>query len=340
MFTYGEHCMFMNMEEREIIETALENINLVLKVSGHWAEFPNKELDAYVTLNFQDGPITFETEIKIELREHFIQKLIYLGDKYPNFLLLAYRIYPKYKKLLQELGINYLEANGNAFIKKHGIFILIDNHPSLKELEGETNRAYTKTGLRVFFQLLLANTNLFATQRELAEQAGVALGNVPQVIKGLKKADLLLKKNEFGYQWKNKEEAISQWISGYRTALKPALFLGKFRLPNDKPWTEIPLITPRTKWGGEPGGDILTNYLRPEKFILFTDLKRIDFIKAARLTPDSNGEIELYETFWKKGDKEEKSAPPLLVYADLIINEDKRSLDTAQIIYERYLQEL
>lgn len=328
------------MKEQEIIETALTNLEPVLKLSGHWASFPNEELDAYLTLNFPDGPITFETEVKKELREHTVQKLTFLEKKYPNFLLLAYRIYPKYKKVLQELGINYLEANGNFFIRKKGIFILIDNHPPLKEFEPETNRAYTKTGLRVFFQLLLTNANLFTTQRELAEKAGVALGNVPQVIKGLKKAGLLLKKNELGYQWKNKEEAISQWISGYRTTLKPAIFLGKFRLPNNRSWTEIPLVSTGTKWGGEPGGDILTNYLRPEKFIMFTDLNRLDFIKSTRLTPDSNGEIEVYETFWKNEDEKVKNAPPLLVYADLIINLDKRSLETAQIINERHLQEL
>lgn len=328
------------MNEQEIIETALNSIKPVLKISGHWADFPNNELDAYVTLNFPDGPITFQTEIKKELREHTIQKLISLREKYRDFLLLAYRIYPKYKKLLQDLGINYLEANGNVFIQKPGKFILIDNHPPLKELETETNRAYTKTGLRVFFQLLLTNTNLFATQRELAEKAGVGLGNVPQVIKGLKKTGLLLKKNELGFQWKNKEEAISHWISGYRTTLKPTLFRGRFKLPNNTPWTEVPLNSPGTKWGGEPGGDILTNYLRPEKLILFTDLNRMDFIKSTRLTPDPKGEIEVYETFWNQGDEEKNSAPPLLVYADLIINEDKRSIETAQMIYERYLQEL
>lgn len=56
--------------------------------------------------------------------------------------------------------------------------------------------------------------------------------------------------------------------------------------------------------------------------------------------PDTNGEIEVYETFWEKGYEKEKCAPPLLVYADLIINGDKRSLETAKIIYDQYLTEL
>ena len=328
------------MKEQEIIEQALASINPVLKAPGNWAEYPHRELDAYVTLYFPSGAVTFETEVKYEIRESLLRNLRLLADDFPNFLLVAYRIYPKYKKLLQNMGINYLEANGNAFIKKDGIFILIDQNPPLREIQTEANRAFTKAGLRVFFQLLISNTNLFATQRELAEQAGVALGNIPLVLKGLKTMGFLLNKNDLGYQWANKEEAISQWINAYQTTLKPTLFQGRYRLPKDSDWRNILLPTSKTCWGGEPGGDILTNYLRPEKFILFTDLKKTDFIKATRLLPDPTGELKLYETFWKIGQVEDRTAPPLLVYADLIFNGDKRSLETAKLIYDRYIQEL
>lgn len=330
----------MNMNEREIIEIALASLKQELKVTGYWTEFDHRELDAYLTLSFADNTITFEAEVKYDIRESILRNLKLLADEHPNFLLVSYRLYPKYKKLLQEMSINYLEANGNAFIKKQGVFILIDKYPTLKEPEKDANRAFTKTGLRVFFQLLVSNENLFITQRDLAKQAGVSLGNIPLVLKGLKTLGLLLKKNELGYQWANKSEAIDEWVTGYRNTLKPTLFQGRYRLPSDKPWTSIHLTTPKTRWGGEPGGDLLTNYLRPEKFILFTDLKKTEFIKTTRLMPDPHGEIEVYETFWEKGNEKEKCAPPVLVYADLIINGDKRSLETAQIIYERYLTEL
>ncbi|WP_339878845.1 type IV toxin-antitoxin system AbiEi family antitoxin [uncultured Algoriphagus sp.] len=328
------------MEEREIIETALENLNRTLTIQAHWDGLNHRELDAYITLNLLESPITFEAEVKYEIRESILRNLKLLEEENSNFLLIAYRLYPKYKKLLQEMGINYLEANGNVFIKKQGIFILINQYPLLKEPEKEANRAFTKTGLRVFFQLLVSNENLFKTQRDLAEQAVVALGNIPLVLKGLKTIGLLLKKNDLGYEWANKDEAVDHWITGYRDTLKAALYQGRYRLPKDKLWTQIHLPTPKTRWGGEPGADLLTNYLRPEKFTLFTDLKKTEFIKATRLMPDPNGEIAVYETFWEKGNEKEGCVPPLLVYADLIINGDKRSLETAKLIYEKYLTEL
>lgn len=328
------------MRTEEIIELTFHNLFPLLQSEGKWEPHQQRELDAYITLHFSEGDIRFDAEVKQEVRENILRTIQELKRIYPNFLLVAYRIYPKYRQLLQEMDINYLEANGNAYIRKNGKLILIDKFPPLKEKGEEANRAFTKTGLRVFFQLLIDNKNLEINQRDLAEQAGVALGNIPLVLQGLTNIGLLVKKNRHGYHWTKKEDAIGFWIDGYRNTLKATLYQGKYRLPHDKPWSAIHLPTPKTVWGGEPGGDLLTNYLRPEKFILFTDLKKTEFIKTTRLLPDPNGEIEVYATFWEKGNVKEGCAPTLLVYADLVINGDKRSLDTAKLIHENYLTEL
>jgi len=328
------------MKEKEILDQAIHTFTPLLQGNGHWEYHGDKVMDAYLNLEFPKGNLKFNVEVKQEVREHIIRNLQELNEKYPNFLLVAYRIYPKYRDLLREMGINYLEANGNAYIRTKDHYIWIDKFPTLKGVEEETNRAFTKTGLKVFFQLLVDNQNLNINQRELAVQAGVALGNIPLVLKGLKTAGLLVNKNKSGYQWTNKEEAIAQWINGYRTTLKAALLQGRFRLPKDMNWKEINLPTEKTRWGGEPGADLLTNHLRPEKFVLFTDLKKNEFIKGTRLMPDPTGKIEVFETFWKLGNEKERYAPPLLVYADLIINGDKRSLETAKLIYDRYIKEL
>lgn len=328
------------MKDQEIIERAFQNLFPILHCEGNWEPHAKKELDAYITLNFPDGDIRFDAEVKQEVRENILRTIKDLNQTYPNFLIVAYRIYPKYRHLLQEMGINYMEANGNAHIRKNGKLILIDKFPPIKEKEEEPNRAFTKTGLRVFFQLLVDENNLAANQREIADRAGVALGNIPLVLQGLSNMGLLVKENRHGYHWTNKEDAINYWINGYRNTLKPTLHRGRHRLPKDKSWTDIHLPTPKTVWGGEPGGDLLTNYLRPEKFILFTDLNKPEFIRATRLLPDPNGEIEVYETFWAKENNNKNCAPPLLIYADLIINGDKRSLETAKLIYDKYLTEL
>ena len=329
------------MTEPEILDLALKNVTPYLPHGGKWVKSQHPNLDAEVTLEFPDaGFHAFPTEVKYEVREPMIRMLKHLKLEFPDFLLVAFKIYPKYRQYLQDIGINYLEANGNLFIRKGGTFILVDKFPPLKGEIEESNRAFTKTGLKVFFQLLIDSNNLFVSQRQLAEKAGVALGNIPLVIKGLRTMGLLLKRTDLSYQWNNKQEAIDYWVNGYRTTLKSSLLQGRYLLPNNMDWRDLNLPTPKTVWGGEPGADLLTNHLRPGKLSLFTDLKRNDFIKATRIKPDSKGDLEVYSTFWDGGNEVQKCAPPLLVYADLIINGDKRSLETAGIIYEKHLQEL
>lgn len=100
------------------------------------------------------------------------------------------------------------------------------------------------------------------------------------------------------------------------------------------------LQTDKTWWGGEPAGDILTNYLKPLELTLYTKENRNELIKKYRMVPDTNGNIKIYKAFWyQQNEKNEKTVHPLLVYADLINTGDQRCLETAQKIYEQYLQD-
>ena len=103
-------------------------------------------------------------------------------------------------------------------------------------------------------------------------------------------------------------------------------------------WKDLELDTTKTVWGGEPAGDLLTNYLKPEEFTLYTDESRTELIRNYRLIPDDKGRIEIYEKFWKDNGSKQETAPPLIVYADLMGNSDRRSIETAQKIYDEYLQ--
>ena len=83
------------------------------------------------------------------------------------------------------------------------------------------------------------------------------------------------------------------------------------------PWQEIDLKTAESQWGGEPAGDILTNFLRPEEFILFSRESTQTLLKEYKFFPDSKGEVQVYDKFWKESDK--ATAPPIIEYADLLI---------------------
>lgn len=100
-----------------------------------------------------------------------------------------------------------------------------------------------------------------------------------------------------------------------------------------KNWRSLELYSENGSilWGGEPGGALLTDNLRPEQFTVFTDLELSQVAKTLGLIPSETGTVEVLQKFWK-GNNTSKTAPALLVYADLINSGYGRNIETAKKI--------
>ena len=276
-------------------------------------------------------------EIKKDVKNHQMLNIIELNNQFENFLLVAEKLYPKVKKELRENNINYMEANGNIYINKENFFLYIDTNKTAQNQKEKGNRAFTKTGLKVVFHFLINTKLLNETQREIAERANVALGNIPLIINGLLENNFILKVNKNDYIINNYEELLNKWITEFEQTLKPTIFKKRFKFQNENyDWKTLKLDTNKTVWGGEPAGDIITNHLRPEIFTLYTKENPKDLMMNYRLLPDDEGNIWVYEKFWTTDF--EDIAPKELVYADLMINADKRSIETAKLILNEYIQ--
>lgn len=318
--------------EHEILHRAIESLN---QNTGIQALFNNTgPLDGVLAIDFNGEKHVFTIAIKRELRTHQLPQLEQYFYRYENFLLIANRLFPKIKEELREKGIPYLEANGNIFLKKDGLFLFVNTMKPLDIEKDKGNRAFTKTGLKVLFFLLQNKQAINFTQRELAEKTGVALGNIPQVIDGLKETGYLIPLNNKTYLWENRKELLDRWVAEYATILRPKIVKERYALKGN--WQELTFDNKITVWGGEPAADLLTNHLRPEKFLLYTQENRMDLIKNYNLKPDINGEVETLDMFWNNNDG--KTAPPLLIYADLIREGGKRNKETAEKIYHEYIQ--
>lgn len=163
--------------------------------------------------------------------------------------------------------------------------------------------------------------------------------NIPQVIDGLKETGYLLRLDRKKYLWEDRNDLMDRWISEYATRLKPKLLRGRFKVKRD--WKTIQLNTRYTVWGGEPAGNLLTKHLRPEELILYTQETNQEIMKRYKLMPENNGELIVYDWFWNEWyqDKTQPStAPPFLVYADLKIKNERRCHETAQLIFDEYIQ--
>jgi len=318
--------------KNELVHIAIENLQNNAGIDAIWQN--NGPLDGIIAVYINGQPLNYVVEIKKELRNHHLQQIEDHFNRFEHFLILAKRIFPKIKEELRQKGIPYLEANGNVFIKRDNVFLFVDTRQPLIEEKNKGNRAFTKTGLKVLFYLLQHKDAIHLTQRELAEKANVGLGNIPQVIDGLKQTGYLVPLNKNEFLWEKRGKLLERWLDHYATDLRPKLKKERYTLNKD--WRLLNLNPKKTVWGGEAGADLLTNYLRPEKFILFTKENRIDLIINYNLMPDKNGEVEVLEMFWEQND--EKMAPPLLIYADLMLEGGKRNNETAKIIYHEYLE--
>jgi hypothetical protein len=318
--------------EQEIVQLTLENLLQTAGIKAFWRDKDPLNGELHFAANGRKH--TFVVEVKREVRAYQLQQIENNFRRHENFLLIAKRISPKIKEELRQKNIPYLEANGNVFIKKRGLFLYVDTQKVLNIEKNNGNRAFTKTGLKVLFYLLQHKDAINLTQRELAKKAGVGLGNIPQVIMGLKATGYLIPLNSKTYVWENRTELLERWIAGYATVLRPKLKKEKYTLKTH--WQAIPFDHTKTFWGGEPAADLLTNHLRPEKFLIYTQESRLDLTKNYRLMPDKNGNIEVLEMFWHQ--EEGETVPLVLIYADLILEGGKRNKETAKMIYHEYIQ--
>lgn len=318
--------------ETEILHQALENLEDPAQINGKFEA--GEELDGNLVLHFPNRPpLRMVVEIKKELRQHQLFQLIDRKRQHKNFLLVAERLLPSIKSQLQKEGIAYLEENGNFFLKTDDTYVFIDSNKPLKNKKETANKKFTGTGLKLVFSFLLDPELINTNQRNIAEKSGVSLGIVPRVIKTLKDSGYVISHGK-NFIWQNRKELLTSWINDYEKILKPKLFRARYELRTD--WQKLQLNQEETHWGGEPAGDLLTGYLRPEEFILYSNESSINLMKNYSLKPNTNGELLVYKKFWN-GDSG-AIAPHILVYTDLILKEDKRCRETAQKIFDEYIQ--
>ncbi|MCM4172394.1 hypothetical protein DHD32_12945 [Arenibacter sp. TNZ] len=331
------------MNDQGIVQYALANLQKTGKIEATWLnKAPNEVLDGTIALTLNDRTIKLGIEIKKELRNIHLPKLEAFAKEYHPFMIVAQSIFPKIKQELRKRNIAYLEANGNIYLNEKETFLWLDANETIAIKHKTTNRAFTKTGLKVVYQFLLDDTWVNNTYREIADKTDTGIGTITNIFNGLKDDGFLIPLTKDTYIIDNKKKLLEKWIMAYEKKLKPNLAIGTYRFADNDAffnWKDIKLKQVKTLWGGEPAGDIYTNYLRPEELTLYTTEPRNELMKNYRLVPHEGGNVKVYEKFWKDNTEEKDAVHPLLAYADLIMKGDRRCAETAEKIYYEYLQD-
>jgi hypothetical protein len=331
----------MNMKETEIVKIALENLLVHTGIKGEWKNSDLNEYDGNVILYFKNNNVQFFTQVRKELRQQQLSIIEEKAEIYSPFMVIAELIFPKIKEELRQQNIAYIESNGNIYVNNQTNYIWIETQKSNKQGKEKVNRAFTKTGLKLLFNILLCDELINLPYREIARLTGIAFANINYIINGLKEKGFIIQIDKKHIKLVNKTDLLRTWVDRYDERLKPDLHIGNFRFLDQEDfinWEKIALKPNVTLWGGEPAGYKLTKHLNPEILTIYTREDKTDLIKNYKLIPDAQGNVRIYRKFWPEIDNESRTVPPLLVYADLINTYDKRNIETANLIYDEYIK--
>jgi hypothetical protein len=236
-------------------------------------------------------------------------------------------------------GINYLDVSGNCNITQNNLFLHIEGKKIARTANVNQPRAFQEAGIKLIFQFLVDPEKTQLPYRDLASHAKISLGSVATIIQELIELNFILKTKQTK-KLKNTKELLNRWITAYHDVLRPRLLKKKMRFiktENYNKWTNIDLNQDNslTFWGGEPGAFLLTGYLYPGIFTIYTERNWQSF-KEIDLIPDDNGTIEILEIFWDL--RTWQGVPPLLIYADLMGSGSDRNVETAKMIFNNELQ--
>jgi hypothetical protein len=295
-----------------------------------------------------DGESSFlKAEVKENLTPAGINNVFQKSkESLGKIILITRQVTPQQADRLRELNIPFGDTAGNAYFNEPGLYVFVAGKKTHIVRE-KPSRAFDKAGLKIVFALLTEPDLIQKDMRTIADRAGVgSVSTVSDIFKDLEKQHYLYQPKKsviLKRKLNKKDELLRRWVEGYIERLRPSLNPVRFisRKFKGRWWDDVEIKDYNAVWGGEKGGELLTNHLRPATVAIYADSLLPRLQAKYGLVRSKQGNIEILEKFWNgTGSGDEAVAPPLVVYADLVATGDERNLETAQIIYERYLAEL
>jgi hypothetical protein len=323
-----------NIKENDLLALAADKLKQMTGIACT-IKPGDTTVDAYLALGFPGRP---KTEFAVEIKQNPAMVAAHEIAAMANpHLLVTYYVNPRLAERLKNLGVPYIDCAGNAYINTKTIFVYVKGNKPEKKENIQLARLFKPGGLQVLFALLCNPDLIKAPYRELAKKAGVALGTVAWVMKDMQNQRYIINTGDKTFRIVKQEDLLRLWLIGYEQALRPRQLVKRFHAENHDWWMNA--NPQQALWGGEVAAYKMNGYLKPETVTLYAAKLPDQLIFENRLRPDPNGEIELVKPFWnfEYPEIKENLAPPLCVYADLMIRADGRTTETAKMIYEKYI---
>ncbi|SLE82737.1 Uncharacterized protein conserved in bacteria (DUF2186) [Mycobacteroides abscessus subsp. bolletii] len=248
-------------------------------------------------------------------------------------------------------GLNFIDMAGNLFIRAKGIYLRIEGKQQvLKALKsgGETTpahnklaeigRAFSISGLKVLFVLLVEPDSLNWTVAKIATTAHTSTGTVSTVFKALESEGYLAIDGRYR-KMRHQRNLQRRWIEHYISTLKPSLKSRWVQGLNPQEW-RIEVSegrVPGAIMGGENALALKTGMIAPITTLFYGQPPWKEITTAYRLKTAEEGNTELREIFWEPHVlTPDRVVPDLLIYADSVATRDSRQIEIAQNWMDAY----
>jgi hypothetical protein len=323
--------------EREMLEKAVESLTgttgLDVQISAP---------DTMIRVGTGERQWEFSPVIKKNLTNDILGYVIaeLREARVQTRVLVTRYVSPQQAEKLRQANAQFIDTAGNTFLNQPPLYVLISgNRRQEGPVKARAARFFSATGIRVLFALLCNPALAAASYRDIATTADVSLGAVSHVMEDLKSAGYLFSQESKERKLLKYEELIRRWGEAYSERLRPKLLIARYRAEKPDWWKDVRLEEMNAYWSGEVAAVNLTKYLKPQVKTIYASNKLAALQLKYRFRQDKNGDIELLKKFWKVDQDTAHLgiAPPLLVYADLMASGDERNIETAGLIYDRYL---
>jgi hypothetical protein len=332
----------IKFEETEIVSNACENLKQIFELKTKFLPISGKvekQLDGILQL----GPVKFACVIVPKVTPSNVNLIYRKYDEVKLLqelpvLLLAGELPATMLQQLHQDGIHVLDAAGNCYIQHEGLMMFCQGRKSNLATSKEI-LSFKEPGLKVLYFILSDINNVNLPFREIQAQTGVGLATINKLFTSLKQNGYLFSSSK-GRHLKKLDGLLAVFVDNYCRVIKPkALMATMTFLPNGREQWMEKALPQGMQWGGEPGAYMRDRYLYPEVWDVYSSVPSAKLISDRVAIPARDGEIHVYRKFWMD-DPEEKTAPALIIYADLMGSGDSRCIESAQRIFEHELSYL
>jgi hypothetical protein len=330
----------------EILENALAALPRIAGLRGRATEAKPRRMacgDAMVEI--KTAQRTYPFVAKIKNVRHFatislVKEQLACRKRGVQPLLVVPYITRALAEHCRKVKLPFIDTAGNVYLEAPGLMVYVAGEPRPPDVRDHARyRAFTFAGMKIVFVMLCQPELPAATYRDIARAAGVALGAVGPVVRDLENRGFLVQREIKTLT--SRQDLAEEWVTRFPERLRPKLNPRRYQANTDR-LLALELKGHHGYWGGETAGQRLTGYLKPERFTLYVTGDGKPLLTQARVRLDPNGNTELLQAFWNFPANNEYPdvVPPLLAYADLMATGEGRNLETARLIYDKFLKPL